>query len=119
VLADALLLRRTMTNLVSNAVKYSPATEPIAVVAIEDESRVRVEVVDHGVGLSAKEAAMAFRPFWRAGNAATRGKRGAGIGLSLVAEYVRVMGGQTGVLSEPGRGSTFFFTLRRPTEAVR
>lgn len=107
VLADRTLLRRTMTNLLSNAAKYSAGGTAVRVRAVVERAQVRVEVIDEGVGMTSDEAAQAFRPFWRAGSST----RGAGIGLSLVAEYVRVMGGRTGVVSEPGRGSTFFFTL--------
>lgn len=109
--ADSALLRRTLTNLLSNAVKYSSPGSRVAIRAVADAVRVRVDVVDEGAGLTVQEAARAFEPFWRGGDPTTRVKRGAGLGLALVAEYVRAMGGSTGVTSEPGRGSTFFFTL--------
>jgi signal transduction histidine kinase len=109
--ADSALLRRTLTNLLSNAVKYSSPGSRVTVRAVVDEVRVRVDVVDEGAGLTVQEAARAFEPFWRGGDPTTRVQRGAGLGLALVAEYVRAMGGSTGVTSEPGRGSTFFFTL--------
>ena len=111
--ADPVLLRRTLTNLLSNAVKYSEPGTAITVRTAADALTVRVEVEDHGVGMNAQEAARAFTPFWRAGNASTRGARGAGIGLSLVAEYVRSMRGSVDVQSRPGHGSVFSFTLRR------
>jgi signal transduction histidine kinase len=109
--ADAVLLRRTLANLLSNAVKYSGAGSLVTVRAVVDGARARVEVVDEGVGLSATDAARAFEPFWRGGSASTRPARGAGLGLALVAEYVRAMGGTVGVDSVVGRGSTFHFTL--------
>jgi signal transduction histidine kinase len=118
VLADSVLLRRTLTNLLSNAMKYSERGTPIAVrVAADDDLGARMEVVDHGVGLSKEEAARVFDPFWRAGHGHGVSMRGAGIGLALVKEYVRVMGGQVEVESEPGRGSTFVVRLPSPERA--
>jgi signal transduction histidine kinase len=114
VLADPLLLRRALGNLFSNAVKYSPPETPITLRAEQDSDTVRVEVTDEGPGLSEDELEHAFEPFWRAADNRTRG---AGLGLTLVAEYVRAMGGSTGVVSAPQRGSTFFFTLS--TTSVR
>jgi len=111
VAADAVLLRRALTNLLSNAAKFSAAGTPIEVRARADGTRARIEVVDHGVGLTAREAARAFEPFWRGGGATTRATRGAGLGLALVHEYVRAMGGTCGVTSEVGRGSNFYVVL--------
>ena len=111
--ADPVLLRRTLTNLLSNAVKYSQPGTPITIRTSAEESLVRVDVKDEGIGMDADEVARAFTPFWRAGNPSTRGSRGAGIGLSLVAEYVRAMRGTVDVRSKPGQGSVFSFTLRR------
>ena len=110
--ADPVLLRRTLTNLLSNAVKYSGSGAPVTIRTSIDGDVVRVSVTDAGVGMTTEDVERAFTPFWRAGNASTRGTRGAGIGLSLVAEYVRTMGGRVEVESHVGRGSTFAFTLR-------
>jgi two-component system, OmpR family, sensor histidine kinase KdpD len=114
VTADSVLLRRTLTNLLSNAVKYSERGTPIAVRAFVEGGVVRVEVSDRGMGLTDEEAARAFDPFWRATHVATNSMRGTGLGLALVKEYVRVMGGHVSVESEVGRGSTFIFTLPLP-----
>jgi signal transduction histidine kinase len=111
VMADKVLLRRTLTNLLSNAVKYSEPATPIVVRASVSGGVARVEVADQGTGLTAEEADRAFDPFWRASRVVTHTLRGTGLGLALVKEYVRVMGGDVSVESEPGRGSTFAFTL--------
>jgi signal transduction histidine kinase len=113
-MADSVLLRRTLTNLLSNAVKYSEPGTRIAVRGNAVGGVVRVEVVDEGTGLTADEADRAFDPFWRASRVATNSLRGTGLGLALVKEYVRVMGGDVTVDSELGRGSTFAFTLPLP-----
>jgi signal transduction histidine kinase len=107
--ADAALCRRILTNLLSNAVKYSPAGAPIRIRATRLGRMCRVEVADRGPGMTGPEVDHAFEPFWR--GTGVSGVRGAGIGLSLVREYSRLMGGGYGVDSEPGRGSTFFFSL--------
>jgi signal transduction histidine kinase len=114
VMADSVLLRRTLTNLISNAVKYSEPGTPIVVRGAATGGVARVEVADEGTGLTAEEADRAFDPFWRATRVATNSLRGTGLGLALVKEYVRVMGGDVSVDSEPGRGSTFTFTLPLP-----
>jgi signal transduction histidine kinase/HAMP domain-containing protein len=111
VAADPVLLRRTLTNLISNAVKYSAPGSPVRVRASRRATDALVEVVDHGVGMTTEDADRAFEPFWRGGSTTTRTTRGAGLGLALVAEYVRVMGGTTSVETAPAQGSTFAFTL--------
>lgn len=110
---DPVLLRRALTNLLSNAVKYSAAGTPIRIRSVDEGPNVRIEIHDHGIGMTADEAGRAFQPFWRAGTASTRSQRGAGLGLALVAEYARAMEGGAGVVSEPGHGSIFFVTLPR------
>jgi signal transduction histidine kinase len=111
VLADASLLRRTVGNLLTNAVKFSGAATPIEVVGVVEGERARLSVTDHGIGLPAWEAARVFDPFFRARSSVANAVRGSGIGLALVREYVRAMGGDVAVDSEPGRGSTFSITL--------
>lgn len=102
-------LRRTLTNLLTNAVKYSAAGTPITVRAAPAGEEVALSVVDHGVGMTPDEVARAFDLFWRAPD--RDGVRGAGMGLSLVRDYVEGMGGRVEVRSEPGEGSTFTVTL--------
>jgi signal transduction histidine kinase/FixJ family two-component response regulator len=111
VYADASLLRRTLGNLLSNAAKFSDAGSPIEIDAQLEAERVRVAVVDHGIGLPSWEASRVFEPFFRAHSSIANAVRGSGIGLALVREYVRSMGGEVTVDSTPGEGSTFAFTL--------
>jgi len=114
VMADKVLLRRTLTNLLSNAVKYSDPGTPIAVRGSASGGIARVQVADHGTGLTPEEADRAFDQFWRASRVTNNSLRGTGLGLALVKEYVRVMGGDVSVESELGQGSTFTFTLPLP-----
>jgi signal transduction histidine kinase len=111
VTADPTLLRRALTNLLSNAAKYSAAGTRVAVRAVVDSGRARIEVSDEGLGMTVHEAARAFEPFWRGGGPTTRATRGTGLGLALVNEYLRAMGGSCGVTTAPGHGSTFYFAL--------
>ena len=110
--ADPALLRRAVTNLVTNAVKYSDPTGPITLRSEVTGSRsVRVDVVDSGPGISEDELSHVFDPFWR-GSAFLHGtNRGTGLGLSLVREYARLLGGEVGATSAEGGGSRFWVTL--------
>ena len=110
-IADAALLRRALSNLVSNAAKYSPAGTAITVRAAVSGTLARIDVVDRGVGLTDEEAVRAFEPFWRSSTAVASATRGAGVGLALVKEYMRVMGGDVTATSRPGVGSVFSLTL--------
>ena len=112
VLGDPNLLHRVVSNLISNAVK---ASEPQVSIVVRGRSTGNgmavIEVEDRGVGLAPDDAAHVFDPFWRSRDAVKSAQRGSGIGLTLVKEYVRSMGGEIGVESKLGVGSRFFFTL--------
>ena len=111
ILVDPDMFARALANLLSNAAKYSPSASPIHVRAFRRDGQIRVEVEDEGMGLAPHETSRVFDPFWRATSSVSNAIRGSGIGLSLVREYVRTMGGRIGVDSEPGEGSTFWFTV--------
>jgi signal transduction histidine kinase len=111
VVVDRAIFARTLSNLLSNAAKYSRPGTPIHIRTLLSGDQATVEVIDEGIGMTPDEVQQAFQPFWRAGRPGARRVRGAGIGLSLVAEYVRLLEGTYGVRSEPGRGSTFHFTV--------
>lgn len=114
VTADANLLHRVLSNLISNAIKASDADESIFVRGTRSGGFVRIEVEDRGTGMSEEEVAQVFDAFWRSRDAVKAAQRGSGIGLTLVREYVRAMGGEVGVRSTLGEGSIFFFTLPTP-----
>lgn len=109
--ADAGHLRRTLVNLLTNAAKFSPDDSPVAVRAHVVEGMLRIEVEDHGMGMDPRTARRVFDPFFRAETSVVNAIRGSGIGLSLVREYVRTMGGSVGVRSRLGEGATFWFTV--------
>lgn len=103
-------VQRVLTNLVSNAVKYSPEGGRVVVRARRDGSYVRVEVADEGVGIDAGDLPHLFTKFGRAPGAdSSRG--GMGLGLYIVKELVSDMAGTVGVESTAGEGSVFWFRL--------
>lgn len=111
VLADRTLLKRVFINLFSNSVKASEPGSTISVTAAASGDVAEIQVIDEGVGLSVDELGNVFDPFWRSRRSVKGATRGAGIGLTLVREYVRSMRGDIRVDSRPGEGATFTFTI--------
>lgn len=107
---DPLRLDQVFSNLLSNALKYSPDGGPIDVYIQEDPSQAIVKVRDSGVGISAEEQDSLFQPFQR-GAAAARGISGTGLGLYITKQIIEQHGGWIGVDSAPGQPTTFEFTL--------
>jgi PAS domain S-box-containing protein len=106
---DLHLMRQIISNLVSNALKYSPADTAIQFELSYDAERVRCRVVDRGMGIPPEDLKHLFEPFHRAGN--VRGIAGTGLGLSIVHEAVLTHGGSIEVESEVGQGTTFTVLL--------
>ncbi|MBC7262974.1 MAG: PAS domain S-box protein [Chloroflexi bacterium] len=113
VLADEERMREVFGNLLSNAIKYSPDGGDIIVGGWADKNWVYAYVADQGVGISAKEQARLFEPFYRVDSVTTRRTHGVGLGLFLVRAIVEGHGGRVWVESTPGKGSTFTFMLPR------
>ncbi len=108
--ADSNAVRQALTNLVSNAVKYSPGSRDIQVTAFTDGDDVKIEVRDRGLGIPEDDLPRMFTRFFRA-NTST-GIAGTGLGLHLVKTLAEMHGGSISVASEEGKGSAF--TLRLP-----
>jgi signal transduction histidine kinase len=110
--ADAARLREVVLNLVSNAVKYTPASGTVTVRASSVNGHVSVTVTDTGRGIPATATERIFEPFYRIDGAGSEGAEpSTGLGLAIVQRLVRAHGGDVTCRSEPGRGSTFTFTL--------
>ncbi|HNO24936.1 MAG TPA: HAMP domain-containing sensor histidine kinase, partial [Leptospiraceae bacterium] len=108
VFTDRKLLAHIVTNLLSNALKYSPKESPVEFNVISSQSELKVEVKDRGIGIPKDDLEKVFEIFHRAGNADSY--KGTGLGLSLVKEYTNLLGGEIQVQSEENQGSVF--TLR-------
>ncbi|HZK89909.1 MAG TPA: response regulator [Stellaceae bacterium] len=114
-IGDALRLQQVLTNLASNAIKFTQAGEVSVQVTIEDRREssltLRFSVRDTGVGISPEQQVAIFAPFAQADSSTTRRFGGTGLGLAISGSLVAAMGGELGVISEPGRGSEFWFTV--------
>jgi len=112
---DGSRIEQVLTNLLSNACRYSPPHAEIVVRARANDRHAIVEVIDHGPGIAPDQQQKLFTPFFR-GAAASRHKGGLGLGLYITREIVRRHGGSMRVSSTPGQGATFSFELPlRPT----
>jgi PAS domain S-box-containing protein len=109
--ADRDRVAQIVTNLLSNAHKYTLEGGAVTVRAQAREDRVQVEVSDTGVGMTADERDKLFTKFFRAQNPATQNISGTGLGLNIVKSLVEKQGGRIWVTSEPMKGSTFIFTI--------
>jgi PAS domain S-box-containing protein len=111
--ADPQRLMQILVNLVGNAVKFTPDGGRIVVRARLDGDQVRFQVQDTGGGIAAEDLAKLFKPFTQLDSSLTRQATGTGLGLAITRNLVEAHGGEIGVESELGRGSTFWFTLPR------
>jgi signal transduction histidine kinase len=111
VVADRNKLIQVLTNLLDNAVKYSPQGGRIALSATGEAGRVVVAVADQGVGMRLADQEHLFTTFHRIRRAETEGIMGTGLGLYIVKAFLELMHGEVWVTSELGRGSTFLFSL--------
>ena len=120
--ADPLRLRQVLSNLVTNAIKYSPNGGTVTLQASRLGDGVLVSVSDEGAGIPADRISRLFEVFYRVDNEVTRRAKGAGLGLALCKHMVEAHGGRIWVESEVGRGSRFSFVLpvsHRAGEAER
>ena len=117
IFGDPARISQILLNLLSNACKYT--SEGGAILRIRPGRRVlQVDVIDTGLGLSLDDQDKLFTPFFRADDQVVRQETGSGLGLTITKSLVEMHGGEIRVVSKPGMGSTFTFTLPRPAGLV-
>jgi len=109
--ADSDRLAQVLTNLISNACKFSPAQSSVEIAVSEQGERVRVEVIDHGPGISEAFRERIFQKFSQEDSSDMRRKGGTGLGLSVSKAIIDGLGGEIGFATGSNEGSTFYFLL--------
>jgi signal transduction histidine kinase len=108
IMGDEKLIDELFTNLISNAVKYTPSGGKIRVSLLkENQNLVRFQVSDTGIGIPEEDMARLFTEFFRAENAKALAEEGTGLGLVIVKEILDFLGGSISVRSKVGEGTTF------------
>ena len=115
IVGDLMQLKSAISNLVDNAIKYSPENSEISVLLEENDGYVLIQVKDQGPGISSEDLPHIFEKFYRGANG-VHDSKGVGLGLSLVESIAKAHGGGVWVESQQGQGSIFFLQL--PTMAV-
>jgi signal transduction histidine kinase len=109
--ADSQRLQQILTNLVSNAYKYTPNGGTITVQTKSDNQTVTCMVKDTGIGMTEEEVKKLFNKFWRSEEGYVRDQPGTGLGLAIAKNLIEMQGGEMSVESKKGAGTTFSFTI--------
>lgn len=116
---DEVWVEQILSNLLSNAMKYSPADLPIEVAVTEAIDAIEVSVTDRGPGIPENEMERIFERFKRLGDHMTRSQGGTGLGLYIARQLARAIGGELTVRCTAGQGATFMLRLEPTSEAIQ
>ncbi|MDO8490865.1 MAG: ATP-binding protein [Dehalococcoidia bacterium] len=114
VVADGRRIHQVLSNLLDNAIKYCPVRDRITVKCSRQGNSLQVSVSDHGPGIPPEHLSRIFEPFYQVEQSPAKGKGGVGLGLAICQRLVEAHHGRIWAESEPGKGSTFSFTLPLP-----
>ena len=112
VYSDENLLEQVLRNLVSNAIRYT-ASGSVEIKAAATGERVRIEVIDTGIGIAADQQREIFSEFYQVGNPQRDRRQGLGLGLAIVDRVLKLLGSAIELQSSPGKGSRFYFDVRK------
>ncbi len=115
VVADRFRIYQVVSNLISNALKYSPKDQPVLITLNQDKDRLSVSVQDFGIGIEADQYELIFGRLYQVASHKRQGIQGFGMGLYICKEIIERHQGNIWVKSEKGKGSTFTFTLPKAT----
>jgi signal transduction histidine kinase len=115
---DVIKIERAVSNLILNAIKYSNRGSSILVRLSRENKFLKTEVIDEGIGIPLEKQGDLFKPFTALISEGTEGEKSIGLGLNIVKKIVEVHNGSVGVLSDPGKGSNFYFLLPLSKENV-
>jgi signal transduction histidine kinase len=107
-------LKQVLSNLITNAIKFSADKRLVEIGLTEKNGAVRCAVRDHGIGIHKRDLKNIWRRYYKASDNYLRSAKGTGLGLSIVKEILTLHGAKFGVDSEPGKGSTFWFEISTP-----
>ncbi|KJR98497.1 MAG: hypothetical protein VR68_10500 [Peptococcaceae bacterium BRH_c4a] len=111
-------LKQVVINMVDNAVRFSPNGGTVDVKGEEVSGHIRVSVRDQGPGVREEEMQLIWERFYKSDNSRTRRNSGSGLGLAIARQIIEMHGGQVGIESLPGHGSTFWFTVKAESKQL-
>jgi signal transduction histidine kinase len=118
IVGDGFSINEMITNMLFNAIKYTPENKTVHFEAKSDGDDVQIKISDTGIGIPADELGNVFDEFFRASNAKKLEKDGTGLGLSIVKQIIERHGGKISVQSQQGQGTTFTISLPKNTDSL-